>query len=400
MKGWGSQMDKKKYMVIGGIVLFFAALIIVLIVIVGANHSEPDTSTSQFESISTDASVTEPYTDSPLPPPATTEKRIEAPLPDERKDGNIAVQEIPNGPGHLPVVEDYTPQLYACAPGTYLNAQKSITLDCPSYGGEITIQIGIDLDGPQDAIYLCPKSYVTGTNQFSHKDGKDCKVGYYVFTEGLNPCMMNTISYGVNYLDYPDMNDFIISRNFDELADSTFYTRDAPGLDWFAMEPTDGDCVHIRAIDLNTHEMLANVCVKIEQKDGYFFVSDLYDARVPESEIPSGLIQQAEIDGRTYCVEYYSHISYADWFDAGYTYMVEKCESRAYFDRQCKFTDHNRFEAAQITEFPVYAVTLNTAGSTWLGPLTFYYRVHDDGSIEYIATDFLRPLSADKLLSR
>lgn len=193
------------------------------------------------------------------------------------------------------------------------------------------------------------------------------------------------------------MDNFIISRSFSELSDSTFYTRDAPGLDWFAMDMgITGDVVCLRAVDMDTKEVLAIVLIYIEMDDdGNYYISKLEDGRI--DSVPAGLIEQGEIIIRSHIVDIYREPGYADWMDAGYTTMVELCDSRIHFSNPATFNEDGNLRKTRITEFPVYAVTYNALGSRFLGPIVLYFNAKTDGACEFLGLDVLT-FGYDKML--
>ena len=284
-------------------------------------------------------------------------------------------------------VENTPFEIYPTVPESVVNiGAKSVTIQ---HGGEsFTFSVGIE-NGFDRAIILNPTcDKATETRVF----------GYYV-TYPYGGSMITDMTEASNLAQMREKGkkNVLIEHTYDCLYNAEYVDMTNFGISWAPEWQTrDEQYLDFRAIDLDSHEMVAIFRVYLVQENGKFKIGKLVDLRVQDdvAETLTALAKEAMDSGVVGSLK-------KDSYD-NTEVLVERRDYRTYFTSFVSATKREMIYSGMIS-YPVYAVTVNTTVET-VSYVTFYFTPRknsesDRTSYTLLGYDCLFPFTADTIIT-
>lgn len=284
-------------------------------------------------------------------------------------------------------IENTPFEIYPTVPASALNlGQKSVQIQ---HGNEtLTFTLGVENNFDR-AIILNPScDKATETRVF----------GYYVtYPYGGNLITEMTEPGNLAQMREQGRKNVLIDHTYDILYNAEYDNMTTFGISWAPEWQTkEEQYLDFRAIDLDSHEMVAIFRAYLVQENGKFKLGSIVDLRVvgEATDTLTALAKEAMNNG---VVGSLKKGSYDDT-----AVLVERRDYRTYFTSFVSATKREMLYSGMIT-YPVYAVTVNTTVET-ISYVTFYFspKVNSEsGKTSYtlLGYDCLFPFTADSMIS-
>lgn len=263
---------------------------------------------------------------------------------------------------------------------------KSIDIMCGDVKHTFTVGVKNDFDRAVILNIACDN--VEGRSVIGYY--MTCPRGGNILTEQTDPELRPQV------IENGKRNGYLI-RTFDKIYNMEYEDMVHFGVCWIPEFMATGDqYIDVRAIDLDTHQMLAIFRIMLVQENGKYKIGGLQNLEVEGEvvDVLSALAREAMHNG---VVGSLKEGSFDDT-----RVLVELREYKTYFDSFCASTRHSMIYAGTV-QYPVYAVTVHTTVET-LSFITFYFNVYVDpstGTPSYTLTgyDCLAPFTEESIIS-
>lgn len=317
-----------------------------------------------------------------------------APTPavtDQNTPGNTTQPTNPDGtPTDTNVsypIENTPFEIYPTVPESAVNVgTKSVQIQD---GDEtFTFSVGVE-NGFDRAIILNPScDKATETRVF----------GYYVtYPYGGSLITEMTESGNLAQMREAGKKNVLIDRTYDVLYNAEYVDMTNFGISWAPEWQTrDEQYLDFRAIDLDSHEMVAIFRAYLVQDNGKYKIGNIVDLRVQgeTAETLTALAKEAMDNGVVGSLKKGSYDNTE--------VLIERRDYKTYFTSFVSATKREMLYSGMIT-YPVYAVTVNTTVET-VSFVTFYFSPktnEESGRTIYtlLGYDCMFPFTADTMIS-